>query len=82
VSRTKQPTPSEAGRTAVSCEAPNAIKKIIADLVLLHEKLSPVTGMAAVEEFTPKRMREHLRELTAIVGDMAMDVKELKDAGR
>jgi hypothetical protein len=44
-----------------------------------QERLSPVTEMSGIGEFTPKKIREHLRELTAIVADMTMEIKTMQE---
>lgn len=68
---TLSPSPTRRGKKSIDL--------VIGRIAHLQEKLLPVTDMGAVEEFTAKKVREHLRELTAIVGEMAMDVKELMD---
>ena len=55
------------------------LDKIIQDIASLEERLSPVTDMTAVGEFTTKKIREHLRTLTAIVGELAIDVRSMQE---
>ncbi len=52
---------------------PKPIDEVIARTADLSERLSPVS--AEVADFTPRRYREHLRTLTEIVGELAIEIK-------